>query len=106
MPSPDIEPTSSYRGIILQPIVTEKSMGDAEGRGKYHFRVHPEANKIQIREAVEALFDVHVLSVNTMNVRGKSRRRSYRHRVGKTAQWKKAIVTLVPGERIAEFEIT
>ncbi len=94
-----------YRSIILQPLVTEKSMAEAEERGKYHFRVHPDANKVQIRQAVEALFNVHVVAVNTMNMRGKTRRRSYRHRVGKTARWKKAIVTVAPGERIAEFEI-
>jgi len=89
-----------YRSIILQPIVTEKSMGQAESMQKYHFRVHPEANKIEIRRAVEVLFNVTVLSVNTMMVRGKSRRRSYRYRLGKTARWKKAIVTLAPGVSI------
>lgn len=89
-----------YRNIILQPIVTEKSMGQAETMNKYHFRVHPHANKVEIRSAVEALFGVRVLGVNTMNVMGKSRRRSYRYRIGKTARWKKAIVTLAPGNSI------
>lgn len=105
MLNPDIDRMNFYRSVILQPIVTEKSMYDASDNTKYHFRVHSEANKIQIREAVEKLFNVHVRAVNTLNMRGKSRRRSYRHRVGKTAHWKKAIVTLASGERIAEFEI-
>ena len=65
-----------------------------------HFEVRSDANKVQIRSAIEALFDVHVLKVNTMNVKGKARRRSYRHRTGKTARVKKAIVTLAPGDQI------
>jgi large subunit ribosomal protein L23 len=89
-----------YRSIILQPVVTEKSMEQAEEQRKYHFKVHTSANKIQIRHAIEALFNVHVTDVNTMNVVGKSRRRSYRYRTGKTAHWKKAIVTLAKGETI------
>jgi large subunit ribosomal protein L23 len=89
-----------YRSIILQPVVTEKSMEQAEEQRKYHFKVHTGANKIQIRNAIEALFNVHVTDVNTMNVVGKSRRRSYRYRIGKTAHWKKAIVTLAKGETI------
>jgi len=88
------------RSIILQPIVTEKSMDQSERLGKYHFRVHPEANKVQVQRAVEILFNVKVADVNTMMVRGKSRRRSYRYRLGKTARWKRAIVTLRPGDRI------
>lgn len=93
-----------YRSMILQPIVTEKSMEQSEELHKYHFRVHPDANKIDIRHAVESLFDVSVTDVNTMMVRGKSRRRSYRYRVGKTARWKKAIVTVRPGDRIQVIE--
>jgi len=93
-----------YRSIILQPIVTEKSMGQAETLNKYHFRVHPEANKVEIGRAIEALFDVKVTAVNTLMVRGKSRRRSYRYRLGKTARWKKAIVTLLAGQSIEVIE--
>ncbi len=93
-----------YRSIILQPIVTEKSMQEADELRKYHFRVHPEANKIEIRAAVEALFNVKVTDVNTMNVLGKARRRSYRYRQGRTARWKKAIVTLAPGNSISVVE--
>ena len=88
----------------MQPIVTEKSMGQSEGMNKYHFRVHLEANKVEIRRAIEALFDVRVTRVNTMTVQGKSRRRSYRYRLGKTAHWKKAIVTLAKGDEIDFIE--
>lgn len=93
-----------YRSIILQPIVTEKSMEAAEEQRKYHFRVHSSANKIEVRSAIEALFGVKVEAVNTMNVMGKTRRRSYKYRSGKTARWKKAIVTLAPGYRIEVVE--
>ena len=89
-----------YRNIIRAPIITEKSMEQAEQEGKYHFAVHPDANKIQIRDAIEALFDVRVVKVNTINVKGKTRQRSYRHRTGRTARLKKAIVTLAPGDQI------
>jgi|LSQX01.1.fsa_nt_gb large subunit ribosomal protein L23 len=93
-----------HRSIILAPLVTEKSMRETGEANKYCFRVAPTANKIQIRKAVEAIFNVRVLSVNTMTVRGKARRRSYRHREGMTATWKKAIVTLAPGSSIDILE--
>ena len=93
-----------YRGMILRPVITEKGMEEAETLNKYHFHVHPDANKIQIRQAIEALFGVRVTKVNTMNVKGKVRRRSYLHRSGKTASAKKAIVTLAPGDRIDLIE--
>jgi large subunit ribosomal protein L23 len=93
-----------YRSIILKPIVTEKSMEEAEEMRKYHFRVHSSANKIEVRSAIEALFGVKVVAVNTMNVAGKTRRRSYKYRSGKTARWKKAIVTLAPGYSIEMVE--
>ncbi len=89
-----------YRKLIIAPIVTEKSMRESEGNNKYTFRVHPDATKIDIKRGVEALFDVRVTKVNTMTVAGKARRRSYRHREGKTAEWKKAVVTLAPGSSI------
>jgi large subunit ribosomal protein L23 len=94
------ETMNIYRSIILHPVVTEKSMEQSGELRKYHFKVHQAANKVQIAEAIEALFNVKVTDVNTMNVLGKSRRRSYRYRVGKTARWKKAIVTLAPGNEI------
>jgi large subunit ribosomal protein L23 len=93
-----------YRSIILKPVVTEKSMEEAEQMRKYHFRVHSSANKIEVRSAIEALFGVKVEAVNTMNVVGKVRRRSHKYRPGKTARWKKAIVTLAPGYSINVVE--
>jgi large subunit ribosomal protein L23 len=93
-----------YRRIIVHPVVSEKSMESGELHSKYHFRVASYANKVEIRRAVEALFNVRVRAVNTLNVQGKTRRRSYRHRIGKTASWKKAIVTLAPGDRIDVIE--
>ncbi len=98
MPTP--EQLEEYHNLIRAPIVSEKSMEQAQRENKYHFEVHPDANKIQIRAAIEAVFDVHVTKVNTLNVKGKMRQRSYRHRTGKTARRKKAIVTLAPGDSI------
>jgi large subunit ribosomal protein L23 len=92
-----------YRKIVIRPIVTEKTMAQAEGtlpRNKYTFEVHPDANKTEIRRAVSALWNVDVVKVNTITVRGKERRHSYRHRVGRTPRRKKAIVTLAEGQSI------
>ena len=94
-----------YRSIILRPVVTEKSMREGERESKYTFEVHPEANKVEIRKAIEALFRVTVTRVNTMRVSGKTRRRSYRYRPGRTAERKKAIVTLAEGDRIDVVEM-
>ncbi|HAL01806.1 MAG TPA: 50S ribosomal protein L23 [Lachnospiraceae bacterium] len=81
-----------YYDVILQPLVTEKSMAEM-GEKKYSFLVHPEANKTQIKEAVEKMFDgVKVAKVNTMNLDGKTKRRGMTF--GKTAKTKKAIVSL------------
>ena len=89
--------------IILRPVVTEKSMGEKELMNKVTFEVHPKANKQEIKYAVEKLFDVKVLKVNTVRVKGKKRRVG---RVeGKKKDWKKAIVTLAPGHRIELFEV-
>lgn len=89
-----------HRAIILRPLVTEKSMRESTEHNKYCFKVDPRANKIQIARAIEAIFNVRVLDVNTMMIHGKTRRRSYRHRTGHTSRWKKAIVTLAPGSTI------
>ena len=81
-----------YYDVILKPVITEKSM-DGMAAKKYTFLVHPEANKIMIREAVEKMFPgAKVASVNTMNCGGKKRRRGMV--VGETAKTKKAIVQL------------
>ncbi len=88
--------------IIERPMVTEKSSMAAE-QGKYTFKVNPEANKIEIREAIEQIYPVHVTKVNTVTVRGKSYRLG-RVKTRKRPDWKKAIVTLRAGERIEIFE--
>ena len=77
--------------IILAPVITEKS-NDAIQEGKYTFRVNKNATKIEIANAVEKLFEVKVLKVNTMHVRGKEKR--VRYKKGMTPSWKKAIVTI------------
>ena len=87
--------------IIIKPIITEKSSKLVEGN-KYTFEVHKSANKIQIRKAVEQIFKVKVLSVNTMNVPSKPKRMGAF--LGKTRSWKKAVVALPAGQRIEAFE--
>ena len=77
--------------IIVRPVVTEKSNDELQ-LGKYTFEVNKKATKVDIARAVEKLFEVKVLKVNTMNVNGKSKRVGYH--VGKTSDWKKAIVTI------------
>ena len=93
--------------VIRRPLITEKNTMLME-IGQYTFEVDPEANKIQIKAAVETTFDVRVKAVNTMNVKKKTRSRAASRRggriVGHEAAWKKAIVTLHPGERIDLFE--
>lgn len=95
-----------YQDILRRPIITEKNTRLME-MNQYTFEVAPEANKIQIKEAVERTFNVKVKKVNTMNVRGKPRRRVRRRGrvpvVGREASWKKAIVTLEPGYTIDLF---
>ena len=77
--------------IIIAPIVTEKR-NDAMQEGKYTFKVNKNATKVEIANAVEKLFEVKVLKVNTISVKGKSKRVGYHQ--GKTSDWKKAIVTI------------
>ena len=84
--------------IIIKPHQTEASLSLAEKNNQYVFIVHPLANKIEIRKAVEEMFKVSVLRVNTLNVKGKSRR--VRGRIGKDPSYKKAIVTVKKGEKI------
>jgi large subunit ribosomal protein L23 len=85
---------------LIQTIaLTEKATLLSEKLNQYVFRVAPRANKLQIKQAVEQLFGKKVLSVNTANFAGK-KRRERRADAGRTAHWKKAIVTLKPGEKI------
>ena len=90
-----------YYDVILKPVITEKSM-NGMGEKKYTFLVHPEANKAQIKEAVEKMFEgTKVASVNTMNLDGKNKRRGLV--VGKTAKTKKAIVKLTEDSKDIEI---
>ena len=90
-----------YYDVILKPVLTEKSMSGM-GDKKYTFLVHPEANKTQIKEAVEKMFEgAKVESVNTMNYQGKKKRRGMV--VGKTAKTKKAIVQLTDDSKDIEI---
>lgn len=84
--------------IVVAPLLTEKLSKAAEKANQYGFQVHPQANKKEIKAAVEKIFNVHVERVNTLNVSGKWRR--VRYIPGQTASWKKAIVTLKKGEKI------
>ena len=86
------------REIIIRPLMTEKSMQQTELHNTVTFRVHPDANKVEIRLAVEQVFNVKVTDVRTASFEGKLKRMG-RH-VGRRADWKKAIVTLAPGHKI------
>jgi large subunit ribosomal protein L23 len=89
------------RQVIIEPVISEKSyalMAD----GKYTFRVNDRAHKTQIAHAVEEIFDVGVAEVRTSRVRAKPKRRGLQG--GRTRSWKKAVVQLVPGDRIELFE--
>ena len=92
---------SSYHDVLIRPLITEKSTRLIEV-GQYTFEVHREANKIQIREAVEKTFNVKVKAVNTLNMPRKTRRRG--RVVGTVPGWKKAVVTLQEGQTIDIFE--
>jgi len=87
--------------IIKRPLITEKGMTTAP-MGKYAFEVDVKANKIEIAQAVEKIFTVSVTKVNTLRVKGKSKRLGRFE--GKTGDWKKAYVTLKAGQRIEIFE--
>lgn len=89
------------RDILIRPIVTEKSTALME-QGKYTFRVPLAATKIHIRQAVEQIFKVKVQAVNTMRYEGKLKRMGRTQ--GRRSDWKKAVVTLKPGEAIELFE--
>jgi large subunit ribosomal protein L23 len=87
--------------VLLRPIVTEKSTG-LTSIDKYVFEVDPRANKNQIKEAIQVAFNVRVAEVNTMNMKGKPKR--FGRKVVNRPDWKKAVVTLVPGDTIELFE--
>ena len=90
------------RSVIKRALITEKGTVAREKSNQYPFEVSREANKIEIKRAVEVLFSVKVQSVRTQQVRGKMRRQG--RFIGKRSDWKKAIVTLQPDQKIELFE--
>ena len=89
--------TGNAYTILLKPLVTEKSYTGA-AKLKMMFKVNPKSNKIMIKNAVQTVFDVKVKDVNIINVKGKVR--TFGRTRGKTSAWKKAVVTLMPGESV------
>jgi large subunit ribosomal protein L23 len=88
--------------VLIRPVVSEKSYVLSAAH-KYTFRVHPDAHKTQIRQAVEAIFDVHVVAIRTISVKSKPKKRGNSAK-GRTRQWKKAIVQVKQGESIPVFQ--
>lgn len=91
-----------FSWVIKSPIITEKTVGLKNRENKYTFEVDEQANKLQIAQAAEKLFGVKVIKVNTAIISGKRRR--VRMSVGRTSDWKKAIITLQKGEKLDFFE--
>jgi large subunit ribosomal protein L23 len=87
--------------VLIRPVVSEKSYV-LSAAGKYTLRVHPDSHKTEIRQAVEALFDVHVVKVRTVSVKSKPKRRG--NTSGRTRSWKKAVVEVRSGETIPIFQ--
>ncbi len=87
--------------VIVKPMVTEKGTFQAQTLNAYAFRVNPDANKTQIKQAIEKIYSVKVVDVRTANRRGKPRRQGYKR--GKTSRWKKAVVLLHPDHHIDMF---
>jgi large subunit ribosomal protein L23 len=88
--------------IIIRPVVTEKTNIQKEAANQVTFEVDRKANRIEVRRAIERIFNVRVVNVRTMQIRGKFKRRG--RVLGKRRDWKKAIVTLRPGDGIEFFE--
>lgn len=91
-----------YSKVVLRPLLTEKNAALKEAQNKVVFEVAPDANKIEIKKAVEEAFQVSVQSVNVLNVRGKLKRVG--RKLGRRRNWRKAIVTLKEGSTIEFFE--
>ena len=91
------------RDVIIKPVVSEKSYALLD-TGAYTFVVHPDANKVEIRQAVESIFNVRVRKVTTLNRQGKRKRNRRSFTFGKQADTKRAVVTLAGGDRIDLFE--
>ena len=86
--------------VIIRPIDTEKTRYQASELGQYVFEVSRRANKVEVKRAIEEIFDVPVVAVNSTNVPAKASRRRGRRRVVRHSQWKKAVVTLAEGQRL------
>lgn len=87
--------------VLLKPLVTEKGVHRATRNNQYAFQIHRDATKLDVKKAVENLFDVKVTKVRTQTRKGKSRR--FRYKIGRTSDWKKAIVSLQEDHRIDFF---
>jgi len=88
--------------VVKKPILTERATALKEDKQQVVFEVHPKANKMEIKEAVEAIFKIKVREVNTLNYKGKPKRLGVHS--GKRSAWKKAIVTVVKGEKLDFLE--
>jgi large subunit ribosomal protein L23 len=94
--------TAWFYDLIIEPITTEKTTKQKDEHGQISFSVDPKANRIEIKRSIEKVFNVKVASVRTLNIKGKIKRRG--RILGKRKDYKKAVVTLMPGERIDFFE--
>ncbi len=92
----------NYYDMIIRPVVTEKTTEQKESDNQITFEVNPKTNRIEVKRAIENIFNVKVDTVRTMNIKGKVKRRG--RVIGKRKNWKKAIVTLMPGQRIDFFD--
>lgn len=93
---------SEFHKVLVKPLVTEKSMQALQDSNRVSFKVRRDVNKIQVRKAVEQIFEVTVESVNMVAVRGKKKR--FGRNIGQSKDWKKAIVKLKAGDKIELFE--
>jgi large subunit ribosomal protein L23 len=94
----------TLQDVVVRPLITEKAERNREANRSFAFEVHREATKIQVKQAVEKLFNVHVITVRTAVARGKNKRVG--RSIGRRSNWKKAFVTLKDGDTIALFEGT
>ena len=91
-----------YYNIIKSPLITEKTTIQKETSNQVSFKISRKANRVEVKNAIENIFNVKVAGVRTMQVKGKTKQRG--RIIGKRKDWKKAIVTLIPGERIDFFD--
>ena len=92
----------NFDKIILKPIISEKSTALKDIGNIYCFEVHPDATKLDIKQVIQKVYEVHVEKVNVVNIKGKKKRRRFRE--GKRKDWKKAYIKLKKGEKIENIE--